>query len=157
MSYTAPAFITAAEVKTRMGPDKVAQVFDDDGSGTEDTDPITFAIKEASALVGALWSSFGQDALTELVGDYAIKGILCELVMAIGSKRRAEFDDEKFDKRIAALLEQIKTISEGKRRLHAEPDVAKNIRLKSRGNFTSPRVAHLFAPTRQTPSGGGGI
>ena len=157
MAYTAPSFITAAEVKTRMGPDKVAQVFDDDGSGTEDTDPITFAIKEASALVGALWASFGQDTIADLAADYAIKGILCEIVMAIGSKRRSEFDNEKFDKRLAALLAQIREISEGKQRLHAEPDVATNTRLKSRGNFTSPRVAHLFAPTRQTPNGGGGI
>lgn len=157
MAYTAPSYITEDQVKARMGPDKVAQVFDDDGSGTEDAAPITFAIKEASALVGALWASFGKDAIADLCEDYAVKGILCEIVMAIGSKRRSEFDDEKFDKRLAALLSQIASISEGKRRLHAEPDVAKNTRLKTRGNFTSPRTAHLFAPTRRTPNGGGGI
>ena len=157
MPYTAPSYITAVEVKARMGTAKVAQVFDDDGSGVEDTDPITFAIKEASALVGALWSSFGQTAIEDLCGDYAVKGILCELVMAIGLKRRPEFDDPKVDERINALLERIGRISEGRQRLHAEPDVATNIRLKSRGNFTSPREAHLFAPTRRTPGGGGGI
>jgi hypothetical protein len=157
MPYTAPSYITAAEVKARMGSNKVSQVFDDDGSGSEDTDPITFAIKEASALVGALWSSFGQDAIEDLCGDYAVKGILAEMVMNIGNKRRAEFDDPKFDERQAALLKQIREISEGARRLHAEPDVATNQRLQSRGNFTSPRTAHLFAPTRTTPQGGGGI
>lgn len=157
MPYTPPSFITADEVKARMGPDKVSQVFDDDGSGTEDTDPITFAIREASALVGALWASFGQPAMEDLVEDYAVKGILCELVMNIGNKRRAEFDDEKFDKRQAALMKQLQMIGDGRQRLHAEPDVATNQRLKSRGNFTSPRAAHLFAPTRSNPSGGGGI
>jgi hypothetical protein len=94
VAYTAPSFITAAEVKTRMGPDKVAQVFDDDGSGTEDTDPITFAIKEASALVGALWASFGQDTIEDLCDDYAVKGILCEIVMAIGHYDTAETTEE---------------------------------------------------------------
>lgn len=157
MSYTAPSFITAQEVKDALGPVKVAQVFDDGGDATEDTDPITFAIKAASAIVGGLWASFGQTALPDLVGDYGLKLLLAELVYAIGLKRRTEFSDPKHDEHIDRLLARIEKISAGIVRLHAEPDVAKNIRLKSRGNFTNPRTAHLFAPTRQNPSGGGGI
>lgn len=157
MPYTPPEYITAQEVKDLCGPANIVQVFDDDGDGVEDTDPITSAIRVASARVGALWASFGADALDDLVADYAIKQILAEMVLLIGRKRRGEFDDPKFDERIAALMKQVTAISEGRQRLHVEPDAATNIRLKSRGNFTSPRAAHLFAPTRQTPSGGGGI
>lgn len=157
MPYTAPAYITPDEVKTFMGPNKVAQVFDDDGNGEPDGDPFVVAIRAASAMVGRLWASFGADAVEDLAGDYSVKLMLSELVLAIGRKRRSEFDDPKFDEKIAALLKQIREISEGSVRLHAEPDVATNQRLASRGNFTSPREAHLFAPTRQTPTGGGGI
>lgn len=157
MPYTAPTFITAQEVKDCLGPNKVGQAFDDDGDGTEDTNPMTFAIKAASAIVGRLWASFGQSVLADLFGDYSVKLLLSELVYMIGLKRRSEFNDPKHDERIEAIKKELADIGSGAVRLHAEPDVATNQRLKSRGNFTSPRVAHLFAPTRQTPNGGGGI
>lgn len=156
MTYVPPEYITAQEVKDRMGPAKVTQVFDDTGSGTASADPLAFAILEASAHVGSLWASFGVAVITELAEDYVVKGILCELVMAIGSKRRAEFDDSKFDEKIAALLKQIGTIGDARKRLHSETTAGTNARVKSRGNFTPPRV-HLFAGSRTNPCGGGGI
>jgi hypothetical protein len=157
MTYTPPEYITEQEVKDFLGPNKVSQVFDDGGDGLPDADPLRVAIRAASALVGGLWASFGASVLDDLAGDYAVKMMLADLVFAIGRKRRTEFANPDNEKIIVAILAQIEKISEGRQRLHAETSAGANQRTTSRGNFTSPRASHLFAPTRRTPEGGGGI
>lgn len=157
MAFTPPEYITAQELKDRSSPSRVVQLWDDDGDGVEDTGPITFAIREASAWAQGLWMAFGQSAVADLADDYKLKGLICEYAMALGAQRRGEFSDAtKYQELIKMLRARFKELMSGEDRLGAEPDVGTNQVIKSRGNFTPPRV-HLFAGSRTNPCGGGGI
>jgi hypothetical protein len=161
MTYTPPQYVAASDVEKRYGAVNVAQLFDDGGDGEADTDPLTFAIEEASGEADAfLLSAFPKVSIAQLSEDPRFRGAVCDLVMAIGGERRHEWMrvDGTYphgDKRKRAK-EMLKMLGQGLERLGAEETYGENPVRTGRTNVTLPAV-HVFAISASNPRGRGGF
>ncbi len=151
-------YITRDDLVQRFTARRVDQLFDDDGSGRADGDPLVTIIAEASARAHSILAPvYTGPEITALSGDPAFRGAVCEIAMALAGRRRAEFQNDQGEAPYAKLLDSaaqtLQAVAKASLRL-AEDRGSANARVG--GGTHSPRRRFVFATSREDPRGPGG-
>lgn len=149
-------YITRDDLVQRFTARRVDQLFDDDGSGRADGDPLVTIIAEASARAHAILAPVYTGAeISALSGDPAFRGAVAEIAMALAGRRRAEFQNDQGDAPYTTLLESagetLRAVANATLKLEGGGG---NARVGG-GTNRRPR-SFVFATSRDDPRGPGG-
>ncbi len=151
-------YITRDDLVQRFTARRVDQLFDDDGSGRADGDPLVTIIAEASARAHAILAPVYTGAeIAALSNDPAFRGAVSEIAMALAGRRRAEFQNDQGEAPYTTLLESaretLQAVAQATLRLGAD-SASGNARVG--GGTNRRRPSFVFAASRDDPRGPGG-
>lgn len=154
------AVITKAELERRIGPQILAELTSDDGSGTADNTIVDAVLDEASDRgIGILWSGFpSEQQIIDLVAaDAGVKGAFLDIAAELVGMRRAALQGQEgttpYSGWAKRAEQRLAEVASGKRRAKGEGTVGKNARL---GVRYRPERSTVFAATKDDPKGPGG-
>lgn len=162
-------YMVLADLNARIGADRVAQLFDDDVSGSlesGETSVLTQVLEEAEGLAASYMMRAypTTDQIKDLAdADPAFKMNVAWIALELASERRPEMgaDDGKgaFWAQQERAIKYLENLSKGRRRSRGEADAGTHAH---RGGKLQPTesagesTSFVFAPSEDAPTGHGG-
>lgn len=155
--------LTQLDLERRIGPQRLAQLCDDDRDNVADVGVVEEVIQEASDRgYGLLLRGFTLSEAEQLVAaDAAAKGAFVHIALGLCGLRRPEFmgPDGKplYWQVMQAGLQTLRDIGSKKERLSAEEQVGRNRQLGTRTSGRAVPATFTFAKSKTDLKGPGGF